>query len=50
MMPKYGTFVHHEELWMLKVQCLVLFSTFGCCFVYLQVSMFDVCYSMERCW
>lgn len=43
MMPKYGIVVHHEELWMLKVQCLVFFSTFGCCFVCLQVSMFDVC-------
>jgi hypothetical protein len=42
--------VHHEELWIPKVQCLMFFSTFGCCFVCFQVSMFDVCYSMKQCW
>lgn len=38
MMTNYRAVMHHEELRMPKVQYLV----FGCCFVFVQVSMFDV--------
>lgn len=47
MMQNYRIVMHRLILKMLKVELLFFLNAFGFCFVNLQVSVFNVCSSME---